>query len=337
MPRVLIPSDNCDFVHSLAAAYRRVGWEVVVGVGNFDLRAAAYDVVHLQWPEELSGWRPPGELQFQRIVETLEYWQSQAKVVMTVHNLTPHRNAHHPDYRRLYEAFYERVHIFAHFTEASRELALERYPASKSQRHVVTGFFNADHLLPAERDRAAAKLRNDEFVFLVIGGLREWDEVQLVQQAYDAAAVPGKRLLMAARYDEDCGPWRLRWRRWTLARWLRARGAVVRQGYIPDADMHQVVDAADAIIIPRFRSLNSGLPALGATFGKAIIAPRCGAYPELLAGTKNPIYTPGDAADLARAMEEAALLDRSAVAAENRRLSDRWQWDAMVQRIVAEL
>ena len=56
MPRVLIPSDNRDFAAYLARAYREAGWEVVMGAVNFDLADAEFDLVHIQWPEELAQW-----------------------------------------------------------------------------------------------------------------------------------------------------------------------------------------------------------------------------------------------------------------------------------------
>lgn len=333
MPRVLIPSDNSDFVHYLAQAYRRAGWDAAVGAGNFELATADYDLVHLQWPEELSRWAVPTDAQNERVLARLNGWLGSAKVAMTVHNLLPHRDWSHPNSRRLYESFYERVPVFAHFTEASRELALREYPASSAATHVVTGYFNFEHLIPADEGAIEAR-RGDDFVLLVIGGLREWGEVMLIRDAFDRARVRGKRLLMCARYDEAGSRWQQRWRRWSLARWLRARGAEVRTGHIPDADLHRVLGAADAVVIPRFRSLNSGLPALGATFGKIVIAPRCGAYPELLGGTPNPIYKPGDVADLARAIEAAAALDRAEMCRINRRLAESWSWDRMVARVI---
>ena len=332
VPRVLIPSDNPDFAHYLAQAYRRAGWDAVVGVGNFELACAAYDLVHFQWPEELCGWRPPSDPRLEEVLARLDKWTRSAKVAMTVHNLHPHREAAHANYRRLYEGFVARVPVFAHFTETSRELMLREYPDASRARHVVTGYFNLDHLVPAGWGIEAR--RGDGFVLMVFGGLREWAEVELLREAFDRARVPGKRLLMCGRYDEPGSVWQQRWRRWDLARWLRARESDVRRERIPDAELHRAVAAADAVVIPRFQALNSGLPALGASFGKIVIAPRCGAYPELLAGTPNPIYAPGDAADLARAIEQAAALDRVALCEGNRQLAQSWSWDHMVQLVI---
>jgi glycosyltransferase involved in cell wall biosynthesis len=332
MSRVLIPSDNPDFARYLADAYARAGWEATVGAGNFDLATARFDRIHFQWPEELSAWRPPSERRLAEITARLECWNKErgSELVLTAHNLRPHRDGRHPMYQRLLDSIYERVGTVLHFTNTSRDLVLREFPSSARAQHVVTGFFNLNHLVPGHRDpmavRRARGFREDEFVILLFGGLREWAEVELVRDAFERAKVPGKRLLMCGRYDEPGLRWLQRWRRWKLARWLRARRAVVVHGYLPDETVHTVVDAADALIVPRRSALNSGLPALGASFGRIIIAPDCGAYPELLAGTRNLIYAPGDAADLARQIEKAAKLERAAVALENTALAEKWTW-----------
>jgi hypothetical protein len=339
MPRVLIPSDNRDFVAYLADAYQQAGWEVVVGAANFDLAGAVFDLVHFQWPEELSGWNVPSDRRLAEIESRLDEWRRRSKLVLTAHNLRPHRNADELNFRKLYDAFFERVHIVAHFTATSRDAVNGEYPSAKDARHVITGYFNLDRLLPVERDPSRARnglgLPVEAFVVMVFGGLREWAEVELIQRGFDSASISRKRLLMCGRYDESGSAWRQRWRRWMLSRWLRSRDAVVVSGYIPDAEVHRIVDAADAVIIPRIRSMNSGLPALGASFGKIIVAPRSGAYPELLAGTRHPIYEPGDATSLSRALEKASGLERGEIALDCRHLAESWQLPAIIRAITA--
>lgn len=332
VPRVLIPSDHPDFPRYLARAYKRAGWDAAVGVRNFDLTVADYDLVHVQWPEEFASWKVPTDAQLGEILGHLDRWRSRAKVALTMHNLHPHREPEHPNQRRLYEEFLTRVPVIAHFTETSREQTLREYPRSANSQHVVTGFFNLDHLIPDGAEVTPRK--GDDFVLLVFGNLREWAEVELIRDAFDQAKVPDKRLVMTGSYNEPASPWLHRWRRWTLARWLKSRGADVRMGYLPDSDLPALLAGVDAVVLPRFRALNSGLPALGASFGRAIIAPRCGAYPELLKDTPNPLYAPGDAADLARAIERAAALDRAELCRANRRLAESWGWNRMVTTVI---
>jgi len=341
VPRVLIPSDNQDFARYLAQAYQRAGWEAAVGTGNFDLATAQYDLVHFQWPEELCQWLPPSDARLEEMLARVDAWRQTTRLAMTVHNLEPHRDVGNANYRRLYEAFIPRMHLLAHFTETSRDAMLRAFPASRSAKQIVTGYFSLNHLrnphASAATLREAAGFTSEDFVLLVFGGLREWDEVQLLMRGFDAAQVSRKRLLMAGRYDEPGPIWQQRFRRWNFRRWLHTRGAKIVTGYIPDDAVHRIVEPADALVLPRFRALNSGLPALAATFGKTIIVPRCGAYPELFEGTQNPVYTPGDARDLAQAIENAVHLDRATAAAENTRLAALWSWDTIVQRIVTTL
>lgn len=334
MRHVLIPSDTGHVASQLAAAYIRRGWEATVGVGNFSLHGAAYDLVHLQWPEEICGWKPPSAAQVEAIARDLDRWSAHAQLILTVHNLYPHGHQREPRYRSLLDACYSRIPVIAHFTETSRRLVTAEFPAAAAQRNIVTGFFNYDCLLPPHRDATAARrrfdLRDDEFVVLSFGILREWVEVELIRRAFDAAQVPRKRLLMGGSYQEFGPVWQQRWRRWNWSRWLRKSHAVSLTDYVPDDDIHRLFDAADVLVIPRLNALNSGLPALAATFGKPFIAPDNAVFPELVAGTANPLYRPGDPQSLAAAIEKVAALDRRALAAENRALADRWNWDGIV-------
>lgn len=344
MPRVLIPSENGDFAYYLADAYRQAGWEAVVGAGNFDLFGLDFDLVHIQWPEELCYWAPPTDARLREIEEKLRAWSDRAVVAVTVHNLRPHRDGDDPRYARLYDLFYRSVDLMVHFSRTSHTSVLCELPETVQPRQLVAGYFNLDRLLPkggvAERSvaRSPWQFRDDEFVVLVFGRLREWGEVTLIRDGFDQARTPRKRLLVCGRFDESAGkPWQRRLHRWQWQRWLKARRADSGWGFVPDAEVHRLVSAADAVLIPRRNSLNSGLPALAASFGKIVIAPRCGAYPELLAGTDHPTYAPGDAGELAAAIDLAATLERSAVAEQSRRLAAAWQWSTMIERITAEV
>ena len=338
MPRVLIPSDNRDFVGYLAAAYAARGWDAVVGMANFELMSSKFDLVHFQWPEEFSGWNPPDDARLAEIIARLETWSQRSRLLMTAHNLLPHRQAEHPQFRRLYDAFYQRIPLLAHFTEASRDAIQREFPIAAQTTNIVTGYFNLDALVPPNRDPATARKRfgfeRDEFVILVIGGLREWEEVELVRDGFDACRAKRKRLLMCGRLNEAGSSWQRRWHDFTWRRWLHSHKAAVIREFIPDPDVHRVVDAADAVIVPRLRSLNSGIPALAVSFGKITISPRCGSYPELFAGTQHPIYAPGDSEDLATALDWASEMDQTTVEADCARLRESWSWHRIIDRIV---
>lgn len=334
--RVLIPSDVRDWVVNLAPAYRRLGHDVIVGAHNFELECCDADVVHLQWPEELTGWNAPSRDVTEATLRRLDRWARRARLILSVHNLYPHRHHRDPAFHRLYSGFYERAEVIHHFGETSKRMVCEEFPEIAERHHFVRLGFNYDRLLPAVRQSRAASRREfgfapDELVYLVFGSLRSWDEVQLVKRAFSLAKVPRKRLFMAARYNELVSPWRQRRRRWRWNLWQRMHAVRRIANYIPDEDVYRLFDAADAVVIVRQNSMGSGIPSLTMTFGRMAIAPDSGIIPEYLAGAENVLYDGTSASSLARAMERAAAADRERVGSKNREIAAKWDWGGIIQ------
>src|ERR1700693_5956085 len=142
--RILIPSDNCDFVDHFVSAYKSAGCEVVTGTHNFDLRSARFDLVHYQWPEELSGWTPPSRARLKQISEVIDWWQERSPSIVTVHNIYPHGFEGNESYKELYTLFYERCSWMLHFSSASRNLVCQEFASARHERHVVCSRFNYD-------------------------------------------------------------------------------------------------------------------------------------------------------------------------------------------------
>jgi beta-1,4-mannosyltransferase len=340
--RILIPSDARDWVVNLAEAYQRMGHDVTVGLHNFDLECSRPDIVHLQWPEEMTDWRVPTPKQTDEVIRRLDRWASRARLLLTVHNLYPHGQHGNAAFHRLFTAFYERAEVIHHFGETSKRMVCHEFPEIADRHHVVRLGFNYDRLLPAVRQSRAASRRElgfepDEMVYLVFGSLRSWDEVRLVRRAFSLAKVPRKRLLMAARYGEPVSAWRQRRRRWRWNLWQRMNGVRRITHYVPDEDVYRLFDAADAVVIVRQNSMGSGIPSLTMTFGRMAIAPDAGIIPEYLAGADNVLYDGTSPASLAQAMERAAAVDREAIGAKNREIAAKWDWESILQTCLDEL
>jgi glycosyltransferase involved in cell wall biosynthesis len=335
MPLVLIPTDDMMIIPGITGEYARRGFDVVVGVRNFFLHLHRADLVHVQWPEEISGWKLPSAAMLAQIRTALDEWAKRCPVLVSVNNFYPHGYDGHPVMKELYEIFYERCAGILHYCETSKEMVLREFPSARSKPHVVTNYFCYDRLLPGQLDRWKARrsfgFEDDEFVVLVFGALRFWAETQLIQLGFGQARVKRKRLLMAGRFNEPGGRLQRGWRqlRWKL--WLKSCGARNVMDYIPDEGVHRYAEAADAVIVPRLKDMTSGLVGLGLTFARTIIAPDHGAYPDYLAGTGNPLYASGNAESLARAIEKAAAMDRSKVEIQNRALADRWTWQSLIE------
>src|SRR5262249_54938964 len=114
MKRVLIPSDNTDWAANFAIGYRSLGFDAVAGLINFELETGDFDLLHILWPEEFTGWRAPTSGQVDSILARLDRWTRRARIIVTVANLRPHRNSNDPQFRRLYNGFYERAEVIHH-------------------------------------------------------------------------------------------------------------------------------------------------------------------------------------------------------------------------------
>jgi hypothetical protein len=336
MPRVLIPTDDREIVPSLVDGYRHLGYEVVTGTRNFFLRACGYDLIHFLWPEELTAWHVPTPQKLEQIRETFAWWKSRSRTLISVNNLYPHGHEGNLEFKRLYEIFYSCCETILHHSHASLRLVNGEFPLSAKRRNVVATMFNYDRYLPATLDRDLARnsfgFHNDEFVILIFGALRKSDEVKLIKRAYLNARIPQKRLLMAGRCVGGPSGLQRRWNAFGWHVWLKTNRAVSVSTYILEEDVHRYCEAADVIVVPRLNDLSSGLVGLGATFGRLIVAPNHGSFPDYLEGTDNLLYESGNPGSLAEAIEKASQMDREAVGRKNRALADAWTWERILQK-----
>ena len=88
----------------------------------------------------------------------------------------------------------------------------------------------------------------------------------------------------------------------------RHPGILVRAARIPASEMPVYLRAADAVVLPYRRTLNSGVLLLAYTFGLPVVAPRVPGIAELLGPATSRSFAAGDPADLARAMRDVGDL-----------------------------
>jgi len=128
------------------------------------------------------------------------------------------------------------------------------------------------------------------------------------------------------------GPRSLKWikqLRWSW--WLKRRRAVVDTRYVPESEISRFIDSCDVAVVPRLSGLSSGIVSMAMTFGRMVIAPRHGAYPDYFVGTRNLLYETGRAESLAAALEEAASLNPDDIGRENALIASKWTWKKMCE------
>lgn len=325
--KILVASNDLTFNPALVSAYRDAGHEVHAGVPNFLLALGKYDIVHFHWPEELVGFgiNSANPLRTRDVLNLIDRYKKNTVLVATAHNLVPHAADTLESPQRAYFAqFYERMDVICHFSKYSLERFAETYRNLSSIPQLVHGLNSYDHLLQFTEGPVAARqalgLPTDEFVFSVIGAMRKAEELTLVRQGWTKARLSRAHLLFASD-----PPWHVMQSHHRLIdkakhrRWLGANRRVRNVGgNLDDRTLVKVIEASDALIVPRFGlHLNSGLVPLALTFGTAVIAPDYGVCSEHVPKSANSLYKPGDAHALALALRRQIGLDREQVRSAN--------------------
>lgn len=330
MPRVLIATDEPNFTLGLVRGYQDLGWEVLTGASNFRIRGVRCEIIHHQWPEELCGWKPPSANQIAEITATLRWWRDNAKTIFTVNNLYPHTHEANSLFHRLYTDFYEHSDVITHYSRASQALTAIEFPAAGKGNNVVHCPPNFTPTLTRQWRRGSRRselgLSEKDFVILVLGRIRSWDEIRLIQRAFDLAEVPNKRLLFAGTLVLNEPPTSRRAKQLAWKFWLKRRRAVIESDFVPEEDISRLLDSSDITVVPRLGGLSSGVPLLAMTFGLPVIAPDHGAYPDYLAGSGNLLYETGDVRSLAAQLTRAATLDLRSIGAESHTIANGWRW-----------
>jgi hypothetical protein len=338
---VMIPTDDRSFGVNFLDGYSKIGCTPYLGTANFFCGAIRPNVIHVLWPEELSGWRRPSESWVEDFARRLSVLREHSIIVFSVNNIYPHGQYRDPQWHRVYSVLFDLADVIHHYSKASIKLVAEEYPAFRDRNHVVTTGFNYERvrrLRSMSRKEARSKygFKDDDIVYLIFGAIRFSSEWMLLQNAWQQSSLhwANRRLLLVCRYNPD-GRRILRWiRSKAKYRWVSKVGAVLCEDYIAEDAIPAVFDAADIVVVLRSESLSSGIPPLAMTLGKYVIAPDLHAIAEYVSFADNGIYKPGCCDALAAQIDRAAQKDVAKIGRNNESVALEWSWESTVKSIL---
>ena len=339
--KILVATEDLTFSVSLSHAYKAAGHEVSAGLPELYLGLHEFDLIHFHWPEELAQWQvPPLQPLIERLFARLDAFGPATKMVCTVHNLLPHADDG-PESWTYYNRFYQRMDRIGHFSQSSLDAVRAKFPDIAADKHFIHGMNDFSNLQIHATGRTTARstlaIPADALVVGAVGQMRSLDELGLLSDALVKTDLPNLHILRAFR-PPYAGRLSDRVRRKRLMQSFERKPVTRMEGYLEDAELVAVCEAADIIVIPRMENqLNSGVLPLAMTFGTGIVAPDCGVFHEMLSGSMNELYVPGDSAHLAKAISRLAAKDAGDVRNSNLGMSADWSWSRGVEHILAAL
>ncbi len=285
-----------------------------------------YDVVHVEWIETLFNWQLKGLTQpdLMRLKFRLQTLKEQGtKLVITRHNKLPHAFQKDQSVQDLYKLIYQYTTAIVHLGEFSvRDFSEEQPEYAAKITHRVIGhgnYFSLKNTVTQKQARQALGIDPDRFVLVSFGALRHVSERSMMFEAFKAAQIPNKTLLV--------NRWKIKGERGGKIRdfiervWVKylkwRKEFVLLNIFTRDEDIQKYMNAADALVIPRVNTMNSGNLYLGLSFGKVIIAPNVGNINEVATQTGNLVYDPNDIKTLSQAMEQSVALSKTEVPLKN--------------------
>jgi hypothetical protein len=289
--------------------------------GCFKDWTSKYDIVNIHWPEAIFNWKEPTDEQLQELEKSLLNWKIHSRIVYTKHDLSRHKGMT-PNFTRLFELIERNSDLFIHLGKFSKELYMDKYPNAQHEIVVHPLYESSLRKFTKIQARNLLGISSDAIVVIVPGSIRNLEERRLVLSSFKGLKIENKVLIatnMRSEIKYDF-PGRVRLKpifnvRDYVVKKFKSRHKPPRYLFTYDKlnteDLSLRMAAADIVLIPRLKILNSGILFLGLTFNKVIIGPEKGNITEHLKFFKMPFFNPNSTKSVISALEKGIALVKS--------------------------
>jgi beta-1,4-mannosyltransferase len=273
-----------------------------------------YDVWHVHWPESLLNIRNAALAAFKvrSFLAMIDLVRLRGgSVVWTVHNLKAHEALHPVLEANFWRRFVPRVDGVIALSETGLALAQERFPCLRELPAEVIphGHYRDQYPRCEVNARAELGISSSARVILFFGAVREYKNVEGLVRAFREVKTPHALLVVAgapnkAALTESIGK-------------CAAGDSRVRLDlrFIESGQVTKYFAAADLVVLPYSRILNSGSALLALSFDRPVLVPELGSMLDLQRefGSEwvSVFSSDLDSAELERGLDWAAQPGRS--------------------------
>ena len=242
------------------------------------------DFIHLDWPHDFYA----GRNIFTRTLKTLMYYAGlkkikNKKVVWTAHNLVAHNSEDIIREKKMIQKLIDVCDGIFLLSESSRKQLFDVYEINpktivevSTLCHYIDSYKNTNSKSDAKRH--FKNLR--KHVFLHVGRIQPYKGTLNLLRQFNKLNDLDSTLIIAGKVDRD------EFHKQILleVEACRSRNLDVRfeDKFVKDDDFQIYFNAADFVVLPFEKILNSGSALLAMSFGKIIIAPNIGALSEVI-------------------------------------------------------
>ncbi len=255
-------------------------------------------------------------------------------VVCTVHELVPHSARFRRWNSMVFRAVYRKAARLFAFTECTRRKLVHDFgvPAGKV---LMIPHGSLEHLLGLRKEAASAEHASAPIIHF-IGGIRRDKGLEVLIEAAGHLKRRGLRfkIQIAGAPGFDLSEIR------NLVGELGLEEVVdFRLGYLPESEFADCLSRATIVALPYRRIEQSGVAIAACTFGKAIVATRCGGVEELVTEAQNGVLVPiDDAAAFGEALASLLLDDEKRKLCElhsRQYAREVLSWDAIAAKTIS--
>jgi D-inositol-3-phosphate glycosyltransferase len=258
--------------------------------------------LHILWNNKIE-W-------FDRTILMMCYKALGKKIALTAHNVNQaRRDAKDSLLNRVTLRVQYRLcdRIFVHTKKMKDELCQDFGVPERAVtviRHPINNAFPDTKLSPSEAKQRLG-LRDDEKAILFFGRIRPYKGIEHLLAAFRKLAAEhlDYRLIIAGEPKKGSEEYRDEIEQIVKAEFAPGR-IILKIQFIPDEEMEVYLKAADVLVLPYKEIFQSGVLFLAYSFGLPVVATDVGSFrEEIVEGQTGFLCQPGDAAELARAME----------------------------------
>lgn len=304
-------------------------WEEL-GPRRLWLERNRMDVLHLHWPELLyaSATRKGAWLKWLRFVGTILLARLIGVcLVYTVHNLAPHEGQQVTQNRLAQALLFllaDVIHVHDDYARRAVGTQSRWLRCIRRCRRIVViphgNYLSYPNTCPRQEARERLGIPQGAFVYLVLGQLRPYKGIEELLEAF--GRLPDRDVILVIVghvHDPAYG---------ATVEALAAQDerVMARLAYVPPEELQYYFNACDICVLPYRHVTTSGAAILAFSFGKPVLAPRLGGFPELVGEERGLLYDPDREDALRDALRRARRLDLARASAAAWSLARELDW-----------